>query len=160
MMGFYTPQVPEPLGLDLAKLAAGGSCPTQFYGETHDGCDVYVRYRGGRLAVHVATTIGQDALDGRCVLQVDIGGVYDGTISLTQFCRHFGVTVNGAIPGETDPKADRLTDFTGQTTYWEVHLDQTMDQTSRAIVSKACAVFSQAMLVQPIYDKASGFRGA
>ena len=43
MNGFHTPELPEPLDLDLAELHGGGSCPAQFYGETHEGLEVYVR---------------------------------------------------------------------------------------------------------------------
>ena len=84
MIGFHTPELPEPLGLDLYKLQGGGSCPSQFYGETHDGLDVYVRYRGGTLRVHVGNKPGDDALDdGLCILETHIGTQYDGTMSLT-----------------------------------------------------------------------------
>lgn len=155
MIGFHTPELPEPLGLDLAKLRGGGSCPAQFYGETHEGLDVYVRYRGGTLSVHVATKPGDDALDdGTCILQTQIGTRYDGTISLTQFCTNFGVTINGVIPEESDPEARRNADLTGQTTYWEGYLRQITIETSRRILNETCSTFPGALLVRPILNKA------
>src|SRR6478736_5784447 len=41
----------KPLQLDLATLEGGGSCPAEFFGETTDGQEVYVRYRNGWLSV-------------------------------------------------------------------------------------------------------------
>ena len=105
MIGFHTPELPPPIGLDLCKVRGGGAFPSQFYGETADGREVYIRYRGGRFSIEI---------DGERVLEADIGPHLDGEISLSQVCRHFGV--NGEIQGETDPEADRNTDFSGQTT--------------------------------------------
>ncbi|MEP0248111.1 MAG: hypothetical protein ABJD83_09195, partial [Roseobacter sp.] len=151
MIGFHTPELPAPLGLDLPKLRGGGSCPSQFYGETHDGLDVYVRYRGGSLRVHVGYEPGDDALrDGNCILDADIGPPFDGSMSLTQFCANFGVTVNGIIPDETDPDAHRYTNLTGQTTFWKAHLHRITIDTARKIVAKAWSAFPNALLVKPI----------
>lgn len=151
MIGFHTPELPAPLGLDLPKLRGGGSCPSQFYGETHDGLDVYVRYRGGSLRVHVGYEPGDDALrDGNCILDADIGPPFDGSMSLTQFCANFGVTVNGIIPEETDPDAHRYANLTGQTTFWKAHLNRITIDTARKIVAKAWSAFPNALLVKPI----------
>ena len=155
MIGSHTPELPEPIGLDLAKLRGGGSCPSQFYGETHDGLDVYVRYRSGTLRVHVGKQTGDHALDdGHCILETEIGTTYDGTISLTQFCTNFGVTVNGIIPEETDPEARRNADLTGQTTYWEGYLRQVTIETSQKILREACLALPNALLVKPVVNDA------
>ncbi|GIT93321.1 hypothetical protein JANAI62_37280 [Jannaschia pagri] len=160
MIGFHTPELPDPLGLDLAKLHGGGSCPSEFYGETHDGLDVYVRYRGGTLRVHVAHEPGDDALDdGECILEAEIGPPFDGTMSLTQFCTNFGVTVEGGIPEETDPEAHLYANLTGQTTFWKVHLHRITIETSRKIVDKARSAFPNALLVKPIYVKPEPHEG-
>lgn len=50
-MHLFPRAVDQKLDLDLAKISGGGSCPTQFFGETLDGREVYVRYRGGQLSV-------------------------------------------------------------------------------------------------------------
>lgn len=151
MIGFHTPELPAPLGLDLHKLHGGGSCPSQFYGETHDGLDVYVRYRGGALRVYVGDEPGDDALrGGNCILDADIGPPFDGSMSLTQLCANFGVTVNGIIPDETDPDAHRYANLTGQTTFWKAHLNRITIETARKIVAKAWSAFPNALLVKPI----------
>lgn len=150
MIGFFTPKLPDPLNLDLAALDGGGSSPSQFYGETHEGRDVYVRYRGGWLMVYVARWYGDDPLrDGDCVLEANIGPPYDGSISLAQFCRLFGVTINGAAPDETDPEACRNVDFTGATTYWRGGPDYVTEPTSRRILAACHGRFEGALLVQP-----------
>ncbi|TCS48220.1 hypothetical protein EDD52_1574 [Primorskyibacter sedentarius] len=154
MISFHTPELPEPLGLDLAKLRGGGSCPSQFYGETHEGLDVYVRYRGGTLRVHVANEPGDDALrDGDCILEADIGPPFDGSMSLTQFCTNFGVTVDGIVPDETDPHAHRYANLTGQMTFWKANLSQITIETARKIVGKAWSVFPNALLVKPVTNE-------
>lgn len=151
MIGFHTPKLPTPLGLDLPKLQGGGSCPSQFYGETHDGLDVYVRYRGGTLRVYVGNEVGDDALrDGNCILEADIGPPFDGSMSLTQFCTNFGVTINGTIPDEADPEAHHYANLTGQTTFWKANLSQITIETARKIVAKAWSAFPNALLVKPI----------
>lgn len=156
MISFHTPELPDPLNLDLARLRGGGSCPSQFYGETHDGLDIYVRYRSGRLRVHIGTEPGDDAYhDGNCILEADIGHPLDGSISLTQFCKHFGVTINGTIPGETDPDSHRYADLTGRTTSWSAHLNRVTIETSRRIVGKACSAFPDALLVKPVTNDQS-----
>lgn len=154
MIGFHTPELPEPLDLDLAKLRGGGSCPSQFYGETHEGLDVYVRYRGGTLRVHVANAPGDDALrDGDCILEADIGPPFDGSMSLTQFCTNFGVTVDGIVPDETDPAAHRYANLTGQMTFWKANLSQITIETARRIVGKAWSIFPNALLVKPVTNE-------
>ncbi len=128
---------------------------SQFYGETRDGQNFYVRYRGGTLRVDVGKQPGDDALrDGHCNLETQIGTTYDGTISLTQFCTNFGVTVNGIIPDETDPDARRNGDLTGQTTYWEGYLRQVTIETSRRILREARSILPGALLVRPVLNKA------
>lgn len=151
MIGFHTPVFPAPLGLDLAELVGGGSCPAQFFGKTHGGLEVYGRYRGGSLRVHVARAPGTDAVyDGTCILAAEIGPPLDGSMSLTQFCATFGVTINGTVPEETDPDAHRYSNLTGQITFWQAHLSQITIETARSIVAKACSLFPDALLVKPV----------
>lgn len=152
-IAFHTPQLPPKLNLDLASLSGGGVAPSQFYGETQDGRDVYVRYRGGVLRVDVATSALDDVRDGSTILEARIGPAFDGAISLTQFCTHFGVTIDGKIPSETDPKAYRNTDFSGQTTYWQAFLPRMTRDTSRDILAACRGHFPNAMLVQPLRDQ-------
>ncbi|WP_238364782.1 hypothetical protein [Mesobacterium pallidum] len=78
---FFTPRPPAPLNLDLASLSGGGAYPAQFYGETHDGRAVYVRYRGGALSVQIAPEPGEDAVRGETVLDWDDGPPWDGELS-------------------------------------------------------------------------------
>lgn len=153
-MSFHTPKRPDPLKLDLAALAGGGSCPAQFEGQTHEGQDVYVRYRGGGLTVDIAKKKGMSVFDdARRVLDADIGPPYDGSMSLAQFCEIFGVTVNGSLPEESDPTASTNTDLTGETTYWNHALIAVTIQTSREILQKCHASLPGALLVQPIFNE-------
>lgn len=145
--------MPKPLELDLAKLHGGGSCPSQFYGETHDGLDVYVRYRGGHLSVDIGKERGDDAIGGSRILEADIGPVFDGSISLTQFCKFFGVTINGNIPTESDSDADHYTDFSGQTTYWRAYLERVTKETSYKLFNAVLETFPSGLLVSVETDE-------
>lgn len=98
MIEFFTPVLPEPLGLDLAKLDGGGQWPAQFYGETHDGRDVYCRYRYGWLTVHVAAKHGDNAAAEMPVLKVCLGPDLHGGLSLAQLCAYAGLSINGEKP--------------------------------------------------------------
>lgn len=150
---FHTPVLPSPLNLDLFNLTGGGSCPSQFYGVTKDQRDLYVRYRGGRLTADLADTEGQPATEGTRILQTDIGPDLDGSITVSQFCEFFGVTVNGVIPRETNPERDRFTDFSGKTTYWNGHLGGITAHTARKVLAAAQATMPDALLVQPVLDE-------
>lgn len=150
---FHTPTLPSPLNLDLFSLTGGGSCPSQFYGVTKDQRDLYARYRSGRLTVDLADTEGQPATEGTRILQTDIGPGLEGSMTVTQFCEFFGVTVNGVIPRETNPEVDSFTDFSGKTTYWNGHLGRVTSDTARKVLEAAQATFPDALLVQPVLDE-------
>lgn len=92
-------------------------------------------------------------MDAEPILKADIGTIYDGSISLRQFCVNFGVTVQGVVPAETSPDADRNTDFSGNTTYLEAYLDRITLETSRTILKTCMQAFPNAILVRPVLDK-------
>lgn len=148
MITFHTPKLPPPLTLDLASLRGGGSCPTQFEGETYDGRAVYVRYRGGWLSVDIANEPGQKPYDGTQLLDIELGPRLDGTIGLATFCRWLGVTVNGAIPVETNYDADEAKDLSGQTTFFRLDASKITLPTARRLLSACCTALPHALLVQ------------
>jgi len=150
---FHTPAPPTPLGLDLAALSGGGSLPSQFYGMTHDGREVYVRYRGGGLRVEVAKTPGAELLDPEIVLEADIGPYLDGYMTLARFCAQFGVTVNGSLPEDLDPRAHRQADFSGATTYWDAIYRSVPSRTAREILAIASDAFPGSVLCQVERDE-------
>ncbi len=152
MIGFHTPKLPPPLNLDLAELSGGGSCPTQFYGKTHDGRDVYVRYRGGQLRVQVAARIGDNVHDAAPLVDIGLGPMADGDIRLSDFCRWFGVTINGRVPPETTGRARHVTDLSGETTYFEVYLAKVAHPAATEIVRVCMTYVPDAILVQPVSD--------
>jgi hypothetical protein len=152
MILFHTPKLPKPLNIDLTQLTGGGACPSQFYGQTHDGRDVYVRYRGGVLRVHVADVPGKNAYNSPPNLEIEVGPVLDGSLSLSGFCRYFGVTVNGQIPAETDPEAYRYADLSGQSTFWDANFEHVTDETSRKILAACLDTIPGALLIQADFN--------
>ena len=159
MLNFHTPQLPQPLSLDFADLSGGGAAPSQFYGRTHDGREVYVRYRSGILRVEVAKKPDADFLDPEVLLDVDIGPGLDGYITCARFCTLFGVTVNGAIPPETDVAAYRQTDLSGRTSYCGGSLGNVSDRQARTILAGIMDEFPGALLCQPNFTNGLLFEG-
>ncbi|MGM4986549.1 hypothetical protein [Rhizobium sp. 11_C7_N12_5] len=119
-MRFSRPSI-KPLNLDLAKLRCVGSCPTQGYGETHDGRQIYIRYRGGWLTVEF-----QDPVE--TLLEVQFGDRYDGTIMLEQICDLTGITINGKRPAidEQPMREEGVPDWSGKYVHWSFHLQYTL----------------------------------
>ena len=100
---FFTPPKLLPLGLDLAELSGGGFCPSQFEGLTHDGRDVYCRYRGGWLSIQVSNKIGADVFND-CTILLDVGlePPLDGSMALWELCKYTGITINGKTVNKPD----------------------------------------------------------
>lgn len=151
---YFTPPRVEPLNLDLAKLEGGGSCPAQFYGQTHDGKEVYVRYRGGGLSV----TVGDepDIAKRHRILDATIGPPLHGDLSIGQLCHQFGITINGARPSlPTTPQEmyrERCKDLSGATTFYDVWLSSTFE-TQKGFLKAALSSLPHATLLQPILDQ-------
>jgi hypothetical protein len=149
---YFTPPKAVPLNLDLAQLGGGGYAPAQFFGETHDGREVYIRYRGGNFSVSLED--GPDAA-GETILDMKIGPPLHGGISIEQVCNYFGITINGACPplpapGEILPEGCK--DLSGLTTFYDVWLSSGLD-TQRRFLAVALAAFPGATLLQPILRK-------
>lgn len=129
---FFTPPKLKPLGLQLRHLRGGGSAPAQYYGETLDGRDVYCRYRGGQLSVHVGRVPEVDALeDGQVLLKETIGPPLDGTLSAKQLCALAGMSVSGGVD-QAPLRGDDL-DLSGATTFWSAWLPCTTPHARRVL---------------------------
>jgi hypothetical protein len=75
----------------LATLTCdGGSFPAQWEGTTEDHRPVYVRFRWGRLVVHVGQPGSPEALADDSIVPYDaqIGGPYDGVLSTEEMLRY------------------------------------------------------------------------
>jgi len=120
---FLTPPKLSPLGLDVASIDGGGWAPAQFEGETHDGRQVYCRYRGGWLSIWIANAPGLDALsEGTCLLEERIGPPYHGGLSLEQLCRYAGITINGTmleLNSEDEMQKEGWKDLSGNSTHYK-----------------------------------------
>lgn len=152
---YFTPPHVEPLGLDLARLDGGGYAPAQFVGETHDGREVYVRYRGGQFSVHVANGPGQDALGGgTCLVDTKIGPPLHGGMSIEQVCNYFGITINGTCPPMSMPEQmlyRSCPDLSGATTFYDAWLSSTFDAQKRFLAA-ALTVLPAVTLLEPVLD--------
>jgi hypothetical protein len=157
---YFTPPRVEPLNLDLARLGGGGYAPAQFEGETHDGREVYIRYRGGGFSVTVAN--GPGVADETCILDVQIGPPLHGGISIGQLCRYFGITINEELPPLPTPAEmieNGCRDLSGATTFYDIWLSSTFD-TQKLFLIAALASLPKATLIQPVLDqlKVTGYR--
>jgi hypothetical protein len=120
---FFTPPRLAPLDLDVVSLSGGGWAPAQFEGQTSDGKNVYCRYRGGWLGVHISRTSGGEAYrEGEVLLHVGIGPGLHGALSLWQVCRYAGITIAGQLPPmptASEIAEDGLLDLSGDTTFMQ-----------------------------------------
>lgn len=152
---WFTPPTVEPLDLDLSFLSGGGACPAQFEGETHDGRDVYCRYRGGVMKVRIAKRPDGSVFDedADTVLTENIGPPLHGSINLGQFCRLAGITIDGVLPPLPSPEKmtqEGYYDLSGATTFYDVWVNSAV-QTQRDFI-EAVMDWSDATLMTRIYD--------
>ncbi len=114
-MFFSRPDL-KPLNIDLISIKGGGSCPSQFWGQTADGRSIYIRYRGGHFSVECG---GVELIDA------SIGPGFHGDLLMEQACDLAGLTVRGKRPAlseeaRLEAAEDALIlDWSGRTTYWE-----------------------------------------
>jgi len=113
----FTRKIELPqIDLDLVEVNGGGSCPTQFDGNSSDGKYVYIRYRDGRLTIEV---------DGEEIYAEHFGPYLHGDILLEQISELTGLMVNGEKLSlsksdfEKRAKDADLRDFSGRTLYWD-----------------------------------------
>lgn len=150
---FFTPPRISKLNLDLAELSGGGHGPAEFEGKTHDGREVYCRYRGGWLSVTIANFVGGDCLyDGTEILGVQLGPPVDGGMTLGHLCRYAGITIKGVLP--PPPTAEEIIcysakDLSGHQSYFNVWLDST-HSTQRAFLGKMLREFDHCRIVEPV----------
>lgn len=118
---FFTPPTIAKVDLCVASLSGGGACPSQYRGQTHDGREVYIRYRGGVLSINVANAPREKAQSGVEVLNVELGPPLDGSISAQQLISLTGLTVDGVDESQLLPQAEVERDLSGATTFYGAH---------------------------------------
>ncbi|WP_238364781.1 hypothetical protein [Mesobacterium pallidum] len=64
-----------------------------------------------------------------------------------------GVTINGALPEETDPDATHYKDLNGGTTHWVLGAERITIKTSRAILAGCQAEFPELLLIARIHGE-------
>lgn len=150
----FTPPQLSPLNLDLASLEGGGYAPAQFDGKTHDGRDVYCRYRGGWLEVWIAQQRGTDAYrSGTCILQERIGPLLHGGLTLGQLCRYTHITINGEkpdLPDRTEMLEEGCLDLSGATSFYDFMVNST-PSTASHILDRLMQEIPDLWVVEPNY---------
>ncbi len=125
---FFTPPRLRPLNLDVVSLGGGGVSPAQFDGRTSDGRNIYCRYRGGWLSVHLSQEPGGEAYGGTTLLEANIGPGLHGALSLGQLCRYAGITIAGRsppMPSQSVIAKNGLLDLSGDTTFLDLGIEST-----------------------------------
>lgn len=164
---FFTPAHLTPLRLDLAALHGGGTAPSQFEGETHDGRPVYCHYRGGVLNVSIGRTAHGDVhSDAVTVLSARLGPPLHGGLSLFQLCTLAGLTIRGKVPDQDDmlehhseEDAAQWDDLSGDTTFFDMSFQSTTT-TAREALSALCASLPVAQIVEFPWSRQDGPLGA
>lgn len=115
---FFTPPNVSKVDLRVTSLRGGGACPSQYWGQTPDGREVYIRYRNGYLSIDVAEKQGGEAPYNGGVLDVHIGPPLDGEISAQQLIALTGLKVDVLDEGQVSAKTESERDLSGATTFW------------------------------------------
>lgn len=152
---YFTPPKVDPINLDVASLYGGGYAPAQFEGETHDGREIYCRYRDGQLTVQVAENPGEELpvplpKDWPCLLKVIIGPPLHGGMTLAQLCHYAGITINGERPPPPtlrEMEDGNSDDLSGARTFYNVWLDSTL-ATQKRFLNSAFEKFPEMTVVQ------------
>ncbi|MEM7444207.1 MAG: hypothetical protein AAF414_12855 [Pseudomonadota bacterium] len=112
---FFTPPAVPKVDLHVTSLYGGGECPSQYDGHTTDGREVYVRYRGGRLTIHVVLSAGEEPASSEKILDVIVGPPLDGALSSQQLVSLTGIQVDEP---QTTPEVEDESDLSGATKFW------------------------------------------
>lgn len=115
---FFTPPSVPQVDLRVTSLRGGGACPSQYWGQTPDGREVYIRYRNGYLSIDVAEKQGEKAPYNGGVLDVHIGPPLDGELSAQQLISLTGLTVDMLDEGQVSAETESERDLSGATTFW------------------------------------------
>lgn len=115
---FFTPPDVPKVDLRVTSLRGGGACPSQYWGQTPDGREVYIRYRNGYLSIDVAEKQGDKAPYNGGVLDVHIGPPLDGVLSAKQLIALTGLKVDMLDEGQVSEETESERDLSGATTFW------------------------------------------
>lgn len=115
---FFTPPNVPKVNLRVTSLRGGGACPSQYRGQTPDGRDVYIRYRGGYLSIDVAPESGEQAPIKGNVLYILLGPPLDGELSAQQLIALTGIKVDVLDEGQVSAETASERDLSGATTFW------------------------------------------
>lgn len=115
---FFTPPNVPKVDLRVTSLRGGGACPSQYWGQTPDGREVYIRYRGGFLSVDVAEKPGEETLYYRGFLDIELGPPLDGEMSARQLIALTGLKVDVLDEGQVSAETESERDLSGATTFW------------------------------------------
>lgn len=114
---FFTPPNIPKVDVRVTSLRGGGACPSQYWGQTPDGREVYIRYRNGYLLIDVAEKQGEETPYNGGVLDVHIGPPLDGELSAQQLVSLTGLKVDVLDEGQSR-KTESERDLSGATTFW------------------------------------------
>lgn len=115
---FFTPPNVPKVDLHVTSLRGGGACPSQYWGQTPDGREVFIRYRYGFLSVDVAEEPGEEVLYNRGFLDIELGPPLDGELSARQLIALTGLKVDVLDEGQVSAETESERDLSGATTFW------------------------------------------
>lgn len=115
---FFTPPKVPKVDIRVASLRGGGACPSQYWGQTLDGREVYIRYRGGYLSIDAANNPNEEARRQGDLLGIQLGPPLDGELSAKQLINLTGLQVDELDETQVSAETDSERDLSGATTFW------------------------------------------
>ena len=153
---FFTPPTIPKVDLCVASLSGGGACPSQYRGQTRDGREVYIRYRGGVLSIDLANAPSEKAQSGVEVLNVELGPPLDGTISAQQLISLTGLIVNGVDESQLLPQVEGERDLSRATTFYGAHKVSATNQGAFVFLNRLWNAFPSCQVTEITWSQPEG----
>ncbi|MDF0597930.1 hypothetical protein [Psychromarinibacter halotolerans] len=144
------------MDLHVTSLRGGGACPSQYWGQTHDGREVYIRYRGGFLSVDVAEEPGEEVLYDGGFLDIELGPPLDGELSVRQLIALTGLKVDELDGFQVSAEREAERDLSGATTFWSAIGISATNEGAEQFLSVLWREFPDCQLFENIWSQPRG----
>lgn len=153
---FFTPPRIPKVDLCVTSLSGGGACPSQYRGQTSDGREVYIRYRGGVLSIDKSCVPSEGEHPRIEVLNIELGPPLDGTISARQLISLTGLKVDDLDGGQLLSESEVELDLSGKTTFYRTHEISATNEGAMKLLSLLWSEFPSCQVAEITWSQHEG----